>query len=204
MPQEYRLNIDETADVHPSAILEGNITIGAFTKIGQGVVIAGTVTIGHHTLVQCNTVIRGTNTIGNWVHIYDQVCIEGGRPALSGSSTAETPDRSIIGDECWLNHGATMHGSRIDDGGALCLNACLDYNCHIGKGAIVTNGSACRLNAVMPANCIAEGVPARVVKENITDDDRRELMVLVSTDWVRYAGEQQEKRIRASKGLPAR
>ena len=130
MPQAaFTLKIDETADIHPSAILEGNITIGAFTKIGAGVVMSGEVTIGHHTLVQCNTVIRGRNAIGNaagrrWVHIYDQVCIEGGRPGNhAGGATCEEADRSIIGDECWLNHGAIMHGSRIDDGGVLDLAA---------------------------------------------------------------------------------
>ena len=40
----------------------------------------------------------------------------------------------------------------------------------------------------MPDNCVAEGVPAKIVRENITDDDRRELMGLVPREWVRYAG----------------
>lgn len=40
--------------------------------------------------------------------------IEGGRPAKVGSFKAEVPDRSIIGDGCWINHGATMHGTHID------------------------------------------------------------------------------------------
>ena len=196
------LNIHPTVDVHPSAILEGTITIGAFTQIGPGVVITGNVTIGHHTLIQCNTVIRGSNTIGNYVHIYDLVCIEGGRPGQrKGGVTSEEPDRSIIGNECWINHGATMHGSQLGDGAVLDLNACLDYNCRIGKGAIVTNGSACRVNTVIPENCIAEGVPARVVKEGITDDDRRELMGLVPREWLHYAAAQQEERIRRQKRL---
>ncbi len=199
--KQLGVNMDETADVHPSVVLEGNITIGKFTKIGAGTVITGNVTIGHHTLIQCNVVIRGHNTIGNWVHIYDLVCIEGGRPARVGGSAAEEPDRSLIGDECWINHGATMHGSQLGDGAVLDLNACLDYNCRIGKGAIVTNGSACRVNTVVPDNCIAEGVPAGIVKEHITDEDRRQLMGLVPREWVHYAGERQEKQIREKKGL---
>ena len=194
--------IDPTADIHPSAIIEGNVTIGAFTKIGAGAVITGNVTIGHHTLIQCNTVIRGTNTIGDYVHIYDLVCIEGGRPGQhKGGVTSEEPDHSIIGNECWINHGATMHGSQLADGAALDLNACLDYNCRIGQGSIVTNGSACRANTVIPDNCLVEGVPAKVVKEGITDDDRRQLMGLVPREWVRYAAEQQERQIRERKGL---
>ena len=197
----FTLRIDETADVDPSVILQGDITIGKWTKIGPGTVIVGNVTIGHHTLVQCNVVIRGTNVIGDYVHIYDSVCIEGGRPAHVGGSMAETPDRSIIANEAWINHGATMHGSQIGEGGVLCLNASLDYNCRVGSGAIVTNGSACRVGSVVPDNCVAEGVPAQIVRRDITDDDRRELMGLLPRAWVRYAGDRQEEAIRAKKGL---
>ncbi len=197
---ESKITIDPTAEVHPSAILEGNITVGKYTKIDAGTVITGNVTIGDYTRIECNVVIRGNNTIGSWVHIYDLVCIEGGRPAKVGSSTAEVPDRSIIGDYCWINHGATMHGSQLGEGAVLDLNACLDYNCRIGKGAIVTNGSAVRFNTVVPDHCIVEGVPARIVKENITDEDRLQLMGLIPREWVRYAGLQQEKRIKEKLG----
>ena len=110
------MNLDPTADIHPSVILEGKVSVGAFTKIDSGAILTGNVTIGHHTLIRCNTVIRGTNVIGNYTHIYDNVNIEGGRPAKVGGSKAQTPDRSIIGDGCWINHGATMHGAQIADG----------------------------------------------------------------------------------------
>jgi acyl-[acyl carrier protein]--UDP-N-acetylglucosamine O-acyltransferase len=85
------MEIDPTADIHPSVILEGKVTVGPYTKIDAGTVITGNVTIGHHTLIRCNVTIRGTNTIGNYTHIYDNVCIEGGRPAKIGSSTATVP-----------------------------------------------------------------------------------------------------------------
>ena len=80
---------------------------------------------------------------------YDNVNIEGGRPAKVGSSKAEVPDRSIIGDGCWINHGATMHGTQIGEGGAVGLNACCDYNTRIGKGAILANGSATHTDQVI-------------------------------------------------------
>ena len=196
------VNIDPTAEVHQTAILEGDVTIGAFTTVGAGTVITGRVTIGHHCIIACNVVIRGRNTIGNWVHIYDLVNIEGGRPGrYLGGVVDEEPDQSIIGDRCWINHGATMHGSQLADDAVLDINACLDYNCHLGKGAIVTNGSAVRYNSVIPENCVAEGVPARIIKVNISDDDRRARMGLVPAEWVRYAGERNEERIREKLGL---
>ncbi|MCX5638508.1 MAG: hypothetical protein NTX52_12565 [Planctomycetota bacterium] len=126
------------------------------------------------TLARPASQIRiGTNKIGNYTHIYDNVNIEGGRPAKVGSFEAEVPDRSTIGDECWINHGATMHGTQVGDGGAVGLNACCDYiNTRIGKGAILANGSATHIDYVIPDNSFAEGVPAVVKKENITEEDR--------------------------------
>lgn len=201
MAQQKDINIDPAADVHPTVLLEGKVTVGPFTRIDAGTIISGNVTIGHHTLIRCNVVIRGHNTIGNYTHIYDSVCIEGGRPAGVGSSTAEVPDRSIIGDDCWVNHGATMHGTQLEDGAAVGLNACCDYSTRLCKGAVLTNGSATHCNQVIPENGFAEGVPAVIVKENITDDDRIDYFGLLPRGWTHYEGERIEESIRKQKDL---
>ena len=195
------VNVHPTADVHPTAYLDGKVTVGPFTRIDAGTIITGNVTIGHHTLIRCNVTIRGANQIGNYTHIYDNVNIEGGRPAKVGSSLAEVPDRSIIGDGCWINHGATMHGTQIGDGGAVGLNACCDYNTRIGKGAVLANGSATHVNQVIPENSFAEGVPAVVKKQDITDDDRRAYFGLLPAGWTRYEAANIEADIRQKKGL---
>jgi carbonic anhydrase/acetyltransferase-like protein (isoleucine patch superfamily) len=191
------INVHPTARIHPSVLLEGNVTIGAYTVVDAGTVITGNVSIGHHSLIRCNTVIRGRNTIGNFVHIYDSVCIEGGRPAQVGSSMAQVPDRSVIGDDCWVNHGATMHGTQMEEGSAVGLNACCDYDTHLGVGAILANGSATRVGQVIPENSLAQGVPAEVVKVGLTDDDRREIFGLVPRMWTHYEGDRQEERAEA-------
>lgn len=196
-----KISIHPTADVHPTAILEGEVTIGAYTVVSAGCVLTGNVTVGHHSLIRCNTVIRGKNTIGNYTHIYDLVNIEGGRPAKVGSSAAQVPDQSIIGDNCWINHGSTMHGTQIGDGGAVGLNACCDYNTRIGKGAVLANGSATHINQVIPDNAFAEGVPAIIKKENITENDRLEYFGVLPSGWTRYAAEGQEADIRKQKGI---
>jgi phenylacetic acid degradation protein len=194
------ITVHETARVHPSVIMEGKVSIGPYTVVGAGTVLTGEIAIGHHSLVQCNVVIRGAVKVGNYVHIYDAVCIEQGRPARLGGSAAEEPDQSIIEDEGWINHGATMHGSRIGKGAVVGLNAALDYNCRIGAGAIVTDGSACYVNTVIPPNSIAEGVPAHVVRENITDEDRLRIMGVLPRAWAHYAGDEQERRVREGRG----
>ncbi|MHC4749608.1 MAG: hypothetical protein ACYTFW_06990 [Planctomycetota bacterium] len=195
------INIHPAADVHPSVILEGRVTVGPYTKIDAGTIITGNVTIGHHSLIRCNVTIRGTNKIGNYTHIYDNVNIEGGRPAKVGSSRAQVPDRSIISDGCWINHGATMHGTQVGDGGAIGLNACCDYNTRIGKGAILANGSATRVDQVIPDNCFAEGVPAVVKEDNITEEYRLDYFGVLPSGWTRYEAENIEASIRKKKGI---
>ena len=195
------INIHPAADVHPSVILEGRVTVGPYTKIDAGTIITGNVTIGHHTLIRCNVTIRGNNVIGNYTHIYDNVNIEGGRPAKVGSSRAEVPDRSIIGDGCWINHGATMHGTQVGDGGAIGLNAYCDYNTRLGKGAALANGSATHVDQVIPDNSFTEGVPAIVKKENITEDDCLDYFGVLPSGWIRYEAKKIEERILAKKGI---
>jgi carbonic anhydrase/acetyltransferase-like protein (isoleucine patch superfamily) len=193
--QESRLNVHPTAEIHPTAYLEGKVTVGAFTRIDAGTILTGNIVIGHHTLIRCNVTIRGNNVIGNYTHIYDNVNIEGGRPTKSGSSLAEEPDRSIIGSNCWINHGATMHGTQIADGGAVGLNSCCDYNTRVGRGAIVANGSATRVNQVIPDNAFAEGVPAIVKREGLTDADRQAYFGVLPSAWTHYdSGEPEIRR----------
>lgn len=203
MKKWEEMNIHPTADIHPSVILEGHITIGAYTRIDAGTVIKGDVMIGHHTLIRCNVVIRGRNEIGNYTHIYDSVCIEGGRPANVGGSLAEEPDRSSIGDECWINHGATMHGTQVADRGAVGLNACCDYATRIGEGAILGNGSATNVGQRIPANALAEGVPARMTRENLTDQDRQRYFGVLPSAWTHYEAAQIEADIKRKMDLEA-
>jgi carbonic anhydrase/acetyltransferase-like protein (isoleucine patch superfamily) len=192
-------NIHSTALVHPSVIFEGKVSVGAYTRIDAGTVISGRVTIGHHCNIRCNTTLRGNITVGNYVHIYDNVCIEGGRPApavMAGSQTNTEAERGIIGNFCWINHGATMHGTVMEDRAAVNLNACCDYSTVLKQGAVLANGSATHVGQVIPANCFAQGVPAVVVKENITDEDRSDYFGLIPEKWAKFEGNWTAERIK--------
>ena len=197
--RESTIHIHETAYVDPSAVLQGNITIGAWSLVEPGVIIRGNITIGEHTAIHCGTVLRGPIAIGNYVQIFDQVCIEGGRGPQVG--TAAQRDQSILKDGAWINHGANMHGCQIGAHAAIGLNVALDYNCQIGDSAIVMNGSACRINTVVPPNCVAEGVPAQIIERDITDEDRMRLLGLNPRDRVVALAGNVERFIRSAKGL---
>ena len=187
------MTIDPTADIHPSVILEGTITVGAYTKIDAGTILTGNITIGHHTLIRCNSTLRGRIRIGNYTHIYDNVNIEGGRPAKPvGGSLAEVADQAVIGDHCWINHGAVMHGTQIADSGSVGLGTAYDYNTHIGKNAVLADGSATRVNMEICDGCFFEGVPAVRKKKGLTEKDRAEYFGVSPLAWTTYEGGRQE------------
>jgi len=71
----------------------------------------------------------------------------------------------------------------------------------LGEGAVLANGSATHVGQVIPANSFAEGVPAVVKKQNITDDDRKAYFGLVPAQWTRYEASKIEESIRRQKGL---
>lgn len=192
------IEIDETAFVDPSVILQGNVKVGPWARIGAGTVITGNVTIGEHTSIYLNVAIRGTVKIGKYVQIYDSVNIEGGR--APGRGTCKDGDKAIIKDYAWINHGATMHGTQVGEYAVVGVNACCDYNCLIGDGAIVMNGSACRVDTILPANSVYEGVPAKLIRENITDDDRLELIGLTITAETLLMAQGADAAIKRAKG----
>jgi carbonic anhydrase/acetyltransferase-like protein (isoleucine patch superfamily) len=131
--------------------------------------------------------------VGNYTHIYDNVNIEGGRPARpTGGSLAEVADQAIIGDHCWINHGAIMHGTQIDDGGAVGINAACDYNTRIGKNAVLANGSATTVNQVIPDGSFALGVPAVVKRRGLTESQRAEYFGVSPLAWTTFEGDRQE------------
>jgi carbonic anhydrase/acetyltransferase-like protein (isoleucine patch superfamily) len=195
------MNIDPTARIHPTVILEGRVTIGPYTVVDSGTILTGNITIGHHTLLRCNVTIRDRVKIGNYTHIYDNVNIEGGRPPKPvGGSLAEVADQAIIGDHCWINHGAIMHGTQIGDGGAVGLNTACDYNTHIGKNAVLADGSATRVSMEICDGCFFEGVPAVLKRKGLTEKDRAEYFGVSPLAWTTFEGDRQEETAKKNKG----
>eukprot|EP00703_Trepomonas_sp_PC1_P004239 JAP92367.1 Serine acetyltransferase [Trepomonas sp. PC1] len=91
-------------------------------------------------------------------------------------------ETSIIGDNCLIYQGATLHGTGNVSGkrhptlgnnvvlGAGCTiigNIYLGDWCRVGAGSIVTQS--------LPANCTAVGVPAKVVKINGVNSPKSKL-----------------------------
>jgi hypothetical protein len=93
-----------------------------------------------------------------------------------------------------------MRGAQAKDGTAIGLNACCDYNTRIGRGGLA-NGSATWVDQVIPENCFAGGIPAKVTQENITDTDRLAYFGVLSAARTHFEAELIEADVRKKKGL---
>ena len=125
--------------IAPTAVLVGDVVVGAEAGIWFGVVARGdieTITIGARSNVQENTVLH----------------TDKGYPLT-------------IGENCTIGHAAIVHGCTIGDNtligmGATVLNgAKIGKNCLIGANALVTE------NKVIPDNSMVVGAPGKVVRE---------------------------------------
>lgn len=119
------------------------------------------ITIGSHAYINFDCVMldNAPITIGDYVWIAPMVGLFATNHAIDFEERKNGACHSkpiVIGDGVWLGgHVSVLGGVTIGDGAV------------IGAGAVVTHD--------IPANCIAVGNPARVLRE-ITDEDRTGFM----------------------------
>lgn len=143
-----------TAWIHETAVVLGNVTLGADVSVWPTAVIRAdvdTITIGDRTNVQDGVVIH----------------CDAGVP-------------TVIGNDCVLGHRAVVHGSTLEDAVLVGMGAILLNGTHVGTGSIIGAGAVCTENTIIPSHSLVLGVPAKVVKtlgpdatERILDNARR-------------------------------
>ena len=107
--------IHPDAVIAPTAVISGDVAIGADCQVLHGAVITaegGAITLGENVIVMENALIRATST--NPVHIGDHVLV-GPMASVSGAT---------IGDEVFLATGTRVfNGARIGERSEVRINA---------------------------------------------------------------------------------
>ncbi|CAM8646790.1 PaaY Carbonic anhydrases/acetyltransferases, isoleucine patch superfamily [Paracoccaceae bacterium] len=134
-----RPQIDPSAWVAPTAVLIGNVIVGAGANIWFGAVLRGDnepIVVGAGSNVQENAVLH----------------TDMGFPLT-------------IGADCTIGHKAMLHGCTIEAGSLIGMGATLLNGAKIGAGSLV---GACALvtegKEIAPASLVM-GAPAKVVRE---------------------------------------
>lgn len=135
--------IDPSAVIAPSAVLSGDVEIGAHCQVLHGAVITaegGPITLGAHVIVMENAVIRATAT--NPVHIGDHVLI-GPMASLSGAT---------VEDEVFLATGTRVfNGARIGTRSEVRINAIVHLRTELAPETVV------------PISWVAVGDPVQIL-----------------------------------------
>ena len=139
--------IHPTAFVHPSAVVIGDVTLGARVSVWPTAVLRGDtapIVVGADSNVQDGSVLH----------------VDAGVPCTIGSRVA-IGHRAIV-------HGATVENDCLIGMGAIVLNHVV-----VGSGSIVGAGAVCREGMIIPANSLVVGVPARIVRATTTEERER-------------------------------
>jgi carbonic anhydrase/acetyltransferase-like protein (isoleucine patch superfamily) len=140
----YEPDIDESAFVHPDAVVIGRVRIGAEASVWPCAVLRGdhgTIEIGARTSVQDGTVVHTTES---WP--------------------------TVIGADCVVGHNAHLEGCVVEDrcligSGSVTLN-----RARVGTGAIVAAAALVPEGFEVPSCTLVAGVPAKIKKTGLTPD----------------------------------
>ena len=125
--------------------------------IAPNATVVGDVTIGSEATVWFQAVLRGD---ANYIRVGERTNIQDGTIIhVDHDAPTVIEDYVTIGHACII-HGCTIHSGALIGMGATVLNhAEICENSLIGAGSLVTEGT------VIPANSLAFGSPARVIRQ---------------------------------------
>ncbi len=131
--------VDPSAYVHPSAVLIGDVIVGAGCYIGPCASLRGDF---------------GRLEIRAGANIQDS-CVMHGFPSTD----------TIVEEEGHIGHAAVLHGCIVRRNALVGMNCVVNDNAVIGESAIVAAMAFVKAGFVVPPRTLAAGVPARVIRE---------------------------------------
>lgn len=127
--------IAESAFIAPTAVVIGNVTIGAEASVWYHATVRGDIApiaIGDRSNVQDNAV----------VHVNRDAPVE-------------------IGEDVTIGHSAIIHGTTIGDASMIGMGAIVMSYSRLGRHCIVAAGALVTERAEVPDNSVMVGVPAK-------------------------------------------
>jgi phenylacetic acid degradation protein len=131
--------VDPSAFVHPSAVLIGDVIVGAGCYVGPCASLRGDF---------------GRIEIRAGANLQD-ACVAHGFP---GTDT-------IVGEDGHIGHCAVLHGCIVERNALVGMNAVVNDNAVIGESAIVGAMAFVKARMIVPPRVLCAGMPARVVRE---------------------------------------
>ena len=152
----------KTSFVHPTAIIEGDVTVGDGTKIWHFSKLMGPCTVGQDCVLGQNVVIERNVKVGHRVRVQNNVSIYSG--VELGDDVFCGPSMVFTNVSTPRSHYPRRHkleSTKVDTGASIGANATVVCGVTIGAYAMIGAGSVVTKD-VVPYGLVV-GVPARLV-----------------------------------------
>ena len=130
--------VDPSAYVHPSAVLIGDVIVGADCYIGPAACLRGDF---------------GRLDVRSGANVQDTCVLH----AFPGHDT-------LIEENGHIGHGAVLHGCIVQRNALVGMNAVVNDNAVIGESAIVAAMAFVKAGMIIPPRTLVAGIPAKVVR----------------------------------------
>ena len=130
--------VHPSAYVHPSAVLIGDVIVGADCYIGPAACLRGDF---------------GRLDIRAGANVQDTCVLH----AFPGHDT-------LIEENGHIGHGAVLHGCIVQRNALVGMNAVVNDNAVIGESAIVAAMAFVKAGMIIPPRTLVAGIPAKVVR----------------------------------------
>jgi phenylacetic acid degradation protein len=131
--------VDPAAFVHPTAVLIGDVIVGADCYVGPGASLRGD--FGRIILKP------GSNVQDN--------CVMHSFPGQD----------AVVEENGHVGHGAVLHGCVVGREALIGMNSVVMDGAEIGEGSFVGAMSFVRAGMIVPPKTLVAGVPAKIVRE---------------------------------------
>jgi len=149
MPKVYSIDgivpvVHPSAFVHESAVLVGDVIVGARAYIGPCACLRGDF---------------GRIVVEEGANIQDTCMLHG----FPGKDT-------VVGAEATVGHGAVLHGCVVKRGALIGMNCVVNDNAEVGEDAVVAAMAFVKAEERIPPRSLAAGIPACVLRELSADE----------------------------------
>ncbi|HEX4507724.1 MAG TPA: phenylacetic acid degradation protein PaaY [Alphaproteobacteria bacterium] len=131
--------VDPTAFVHPTAVLIGDVIVGAGCYVGPGASLRGD---------------------------FGRIILKPGSNLQDNCTMHSFPGQdAVIEENGHVGHGAVLHGCVVGREALVGMNSVVMDGAEIGEGSFVGAMSFVRAGMIVPPKTLVAGVPARIVRE---------------------------------------
>lgn len=132
------------AEIHPTALVHPDATLGEGTRVGAFAIIEPKVVVGKNCVIQDHVILRDYSTLGDEVNVHPFSVIGGEPQHLRYKGE---PTTVVVGNRVTMREGVTIHrgtsfGNQttvVQDGVFLMASTHVAHDCVVGENSILAN-----------------------------------------------------------------